>query len=268
MDPTETFQDPRQGMFLSRTVRGGGYLLRGYRFVFREHPELLRLCLAPLLINLLLFVGGAAALVYYWNDIIAWVWARPEGTLWQALWYVLYVFMAIIVLLMGYMLFFALQGVLSAPFNDLISERVEKLAFGLEPLPFEWGRFTRGLATSLFNELRKQSVYLLGMGALLLIKVLVPVAGPLIFLIGGFVLSANFFCYDFMDFSMARREMPWSAKMALMRGNRMLTLGFGAALAGAMAVPVLGSLTMPMAAVGGTLLFCDLDRAGSVDSVL
>ncbi len=242
--------------------------MRGYRFVFREHPTLLRLCVAPLIINLLLFVGLAAGLGYYWNDIIAWIWPRPDGAAWRALWYLLYGFMVIIVLLMGYMLFFALQGVLSAPFNDVISERVEKLAYGLEPPPFTVARFSKGIASAVFNEVRKQGVYLLAMGALLVLKILVPVVGPVLFLVGGFLVSANFFCYDFMDFSMARRELPWKAKMGLLRGNRSLTIGFGGLLAGAMAVPVLGSVTMPMAAVGGTLLFCDLHRAGALESVV
>ena len=257
--------DPREGLFTTRAARGAGYLGRGYRFVFSEHRELLQLCLIPLLINLVLFAGMAAGLVYYWGDIIHWIWPQPQAWAWKILWYVLYVFMVAMVLLMGYVLFFALQGILSAPFNDMISERVEQLAYGKALPPASAGRMARGVAVSLVHEARKQSIYVAGMGILLVIKLVVPVAGPVIFLVGGLLLSASFFCYDFMDFSMARRELSWTQKRKLLRANRFLTLGFGTAMAGAMAVPILSSVSMPMAAVGGTLLFCDLERAGALE---
>ncbi len=260
--------DPREGIFTTRAARGAGYLMRGYRFVFSEHRELIRLCMIPLLINLVLFAGAATGLVYYWGDIINWIWPQPEAWGWKILWYVLYVFMVAMVLLMGYVLFFAVQGILSAPFNDLLSERVEQLAYGKAPPPASAGRMARGVAVALAHEARKQGIYVLGMGALLVLKLVIPVAGPVIFLVGGFLLSASFFCYDFMDFSMARRELSWTQKRGLLRQNRFLTFGFGTIMAGAMAVPILSSVSMPMAAVGGTLLFCDLERAGALEDMV
>jgi CysZ protein len=260
--------DPRQGLAPTRALRGAGYLGRGYRFVFTDHRELLQLCLVPLLINLVIFTGAAVGLYIYWGDIIDWIWPRPDALGWKILWYVLYVFIVAMVLLMGYVLFFALQGILSAPFNDMLSERVEQLAYGKAPPPTTAGRLARGAAYSLACEARKQGLYVVGMGLLLVIKLLVPVAGPVIFLVGGFVLSASFFCYDFMDFSMARRELSWANKRAVLKQNRALTLGFGAMLAGAMAIPLVSSVSMPMAAVGGTLLFCDLEQAGALEDVL
>ena len=41
-----------------------------------------------------------------------------------------------LVLLLSYVAFFVVQAILSAPFNDLLSERVEQLAYGNEPPPF------------------------------------------------------------------------------------------------------------------------------------
>lgn len=262
------FIDPRQGLAPTRVLRGAGYLRRGYHFIFSEHRDLLKLCLIPLLINLAVFTVAAAGLYMYWGEIINWIWPRPDAWGWKILWYILYVFMVAMVLLMGYVLFFALQGILSAPFNDLISERVEQRAYGKAPPPTTAGRLARGVAASLVCEARKQGLYVLGMGLLLLIKLLIPVAGPVIFLVGGFLLSASFFCYDFMDFSMARRELSWAHKRAVLRENRALTLGFGAILAGAMAVPLVSSVSMPMAAVGGTLLFCDLEQAGALEKMV
>jgi CysZ protein len=219
----------------------------------------------PLLINVLVFSGVAVGLYYYYGDLVELIWARPDSWLYRALWYVLYVFILLLILLVAYAAFFVVQAALSAPFNDLLSERVEHLAFGREPPPFSWGRLGRGLVRALTHELSKLGVYVLIMGPLFLLNLVIPVVGPVVFLIGGFYATAIFFAYDFMDYSMDRREWPFRRKWSVVKQNRALTFGFGSSLALALLVPVLGLMSVPMAAVGGTLLFSDLDRAGAFE---
>jgi CysZ protein len=101
---------------------------------------------------------------------------------------------------------------------------------------------------------------------LVVASLLLPVVGHGLFLVGGVYLTAIFLGYDYMDFCMARREWSFSRKWRALKDNRALALGLGGGLALVMLVPILGLLSLPMAAVGGTLLFCDLERAGAFTS--
>ncbi|MCC6746416.1 MAG: EI24 domain-containing protein [Deltaproteobacteria bacterium] len=257
-------RDPRQGGAAVRFFRGFGYLFEAWGFVFGKHPGLVAYCLAPLVINLLAFGGAAVGLYYYYDDLVALIWARPSS--WRVIfWYLLYVFIFLAVMLLAYLGFFVVQAVLSAPFNDLLSERVEELAYDRPPPPFSVGRLLAGLGRTVLHELGKLGIYVSVMLPLFLLNLFVPVLGPVVFLCVGFYVTALFFAYDFMDYCMGRRAWRFGRKWAALKAHRALTLGFGSALAVALLVPVVGLLCVPMAAVGGTLLFCDLERVGAFD---
>lgn len=257
--------DPRTGSFIARFFRGAAYLLRAYRFVISEHRQLLKYCLLPFGLALLVALCTIVGFAIYGGDIIDYVWPKPDGTGWQVLWALLYVFFVLLVLLIAYVVFFIGQALLTAPFNDALSEQVEALAFGREPPPFSVGRVGRGAWMSVAHEAGKLVVYLVVMGALLVFKLVVPVVGTAVFLVGGFVLTSVFFAYDFMDLALARREWAFGRKWSLIRGNRALTLGFGAGIAALLLVPLVGTFSIPMAAVGGTLLVCDLEQVGAFE---
>jgi uncharacterized protein involved in cysteine biosynthesis len=63
---------------------------------------------------------------------------------------------------------------------------------------------------------------------------------------------------------MDRRQWGFKAKWTLLKANRALTFGFGAAVALMLMIPLVGLLCAPTAAVGGTLLFCDLEQGGAL----
>jgi CysZ protein len=255
--------DPREGGAVVRLFRGFGYLFQGWGFVFGQHPSLIKYCLAPLLINLVVFAAVAFGLYHYYGELVAWIWARPDSWLLRLLWYAMYIFILAAVVLLAYFTFFVVQSILSAPFNDLLSERVEALAFGREPPAFSSRRLLRDLGLTLLHELAKLSIYAAVMVPLFLVNLVVPVIGTALFAVGGGYMTAVFFAYDFLDYSMARRGWRFGRKWGTLRAHRALTLGFGGSLATALLVPVIGLLCVPMAAVGGTLLFCDLERAGA-----
>lgn len=259
--PASPSSDPRRGLFPIRLARGAGYLVSSVRFVLRDHPSLRRTCLAPLAINLLLFFVAAALLFAFGGRILEWIWPRPDNTWLLVLWTLLWIVAAAGVLLLYALLFFSIQALLAAPFNDILSERVEELAFGRAAAPFSLGRLGRGLVRSMTHELGKQGVYLTIIGFLFLLKLVIPLLGVLLFVVGGFLLSALFFCYEYMDLCMERRDWAFGDKWRFLRRHQALALGFGGTLALLMMVPVLGALALPMAAVGGTRLFCELERA-------
>jgi len=255
--------DPRTGSAIKRLFRGGGYLMRGWRFVFSEHPTLVGYCAAPVIIAIISISAVIALLSYYYSDLMGALWARPDTWYMITLWYVVMVFVFLLMLVLGYVAFFIMQTILSSPFNDILTERVEMLAIGKEPPPFTFARFTKGIAVTLVHTVVKLSIYIFFMVPLILIGWIVPVVGPVVSSVGGFIVTAYFGAYDQMDFAMARREWSFGRKIRVVSKNLSLSFGFGSSMAGVLLFPILGILFIPLAAVGGTLLFCDLERHGA-----
>ena len=251
--------DPRRGTAGTRLLRGAGYLARGWGFVFSRHPSLLRLFLLPVLINIVVFAGVAVGLYLHYGDIVNLIWVRPESWFFRTLWYLLYVFILLAVLLLAYFAFFVVQAMLAAPFNDLLSERTELLAYGKRAPSTGISVLIGGVGRSVTHEVAKLGIYVAMMVPLFVASLVIPVVGNLAYVCLGFYGSAVFFAYDFIDFCMARRQWSFRRKWAFLKQHRALTVGFGSALAGGLLIPVVGLLIPPVAAVGGTLLFCDLE---------
>ena len=253
--------DPAIGTAVTRVLRGTGYIFQGWR-TLNQHPGLLKYCIWPWLISVIAFGGVSVGFYFFYADIVNWIWSKPESWFMQGLWYLLYVFVLIVVVLMGYMVFFVLQGLLAAPFNDALSERVERLAYGqATPKPPSIAEVFGTMGSAVGHELIKLSIWIGLMIPTLLVN-FVPGVGAVVSSIGGFLITARFLAYDYLDFSMARRRWRFSEKWRVLRANRALTFGFGSGVALLLLVPVFGLLCLPMAAIGGTLLLCDLDQHG------
>jgi CysZ protein len=252
--------DPREGRALTRFARGGSYLGRGWRFVF-SNPRLLPYCLLPLLIAALLFVALVCLLIFHYGDLVNLFWARPASFFVRIFWYLFYVFIFLVVMLLSYAAFFVLQALLASPFNDLLSERVEELAAGRPPTPFSLERLASSVGRTLLHQAAKLGLYLSIMLPLLLLSLIIPVLGPLLLLFGGSTVTAFFLAWDTLEYAMDRRAWDLRRKWQLLGSNRALLLGLGGLLEAALLVPVLGLICLPVGAVGGTLLFIDLERA-------
>jgi CysZ protein len=254
--------DPREGGSLERRARGFGYLFKGWAFV-GKHTELVKFCLMPTLLTILTFIGVAVFFYYRYTWTVSLFWAKPDG--WTVVfWWVFYILFFFAAVVIGYILFFVVQSIITAPFNDMLSERVEQVAYGNQPKPFSWSFMLKGLGRTLGHELAKLGIYLIWILPMLLL-LFIPVIGTIAFTIGGFILTQRFLAYDHLDYCMARREWGFARKRATLKKHRALTSGFGSAVASMLLVPVIGLLSVPMAAVGGTLLFCDLEKVGALE---
>jgi CysZ protein len=254
--------DPQAGGAWSRFSRGLGYPFTGWRFV-RAHPELRRYCVIPILLNLLIVTTITMLLYHFYPDLVALIWKKPASVWLRVLWHILYVFMIGAALVVGFVLFYLLQGLLAAPFNDLISERTEQILAGHQPLPFSLRRFLRNLVVTVGHE----SLKFLMLGSILaalwlFCMIVLPGFGSLVFAVVGGAVSAFFLGYDYHDYALSRRRFRFGAKWKMLRANTAMTLGFGTSVAAMLLVPILGLFFPPFAAVGGTILCLDYERFG------
>jgi CysZ protein len=218
--------------------RGLAYPFRGLGFAF-EHPDVLRWFAAPLLLGIALIVGEYYALSWaihhyladasWWKVILAWISGLTAMVL----------------------LFVSLQGLLCIPFCDTIAKRTEAHVLGTAPPSAP----LTTLLISFGHALVRIVVYLIVLLALFIIGLFVP-----FMTIPCVLWTAAYVALDSFDYPTTRRRWTFGQKLALLRQHTGASLGFGVAAWLFALVPVLNLVVAPSAAVGGTLLFLDLQR--------
>jgi len=237
------------------------------RFVYFQHPALARYWLFPVLIT-----GGALLAVFYgagsyyddlggavwslfpqsWTDASGWV-----GGLLRVVHWIIELIAGILITLLGFILVLLLSSVVAAPFNDALSEAVERMLTGAPPPSFSLRRMTADLVRTVRLELLKVLVYLAVVGPMFLASFFIPGLGQIVSL-AGFVLTAVYLGIDYIDWPAARRNWSVGDRLAFTRRQIPAVAGFGLGVWVLLFIPLVNLLFMPAAVAGGTMLFLAL----------
>ncbi|MCM1972050.1 EI24 domain-containing protein [Streptomyces sp. G1] len=241
-----------------RDLAGGfGYLLAGQRWVLR-HGRWLGFGLLPGLVSLVLYAGALIGLGYGADDLTAW--ATPFADDWSSPWLGLFRgFLTALVFCLGLFLavitFTAVTLLVGQPFYESLSEQVDRTEGGEVP---ESGL---ALAQELWISAR-DSLRILGrvllFGILLFALGFVPVIGQTVVPVLGFCVSGFFLAQELTSVALMRRRVQLTEQLALLRGRRMMALGFGVPLVVSFLVPLVAVFLMPGAVAGATLMVRDL----------
>ena len=244
---------------------GLGLLGEGISFIRRERM-LWPLAIVPVLFATVL-VGGAVSAFWVRLDSIhdAWVSVLPlfEATAWWTwIWVGPGRFLLWVVGWLGVLAAFALSilaallvaNVLSAPFLDQLSVRVETIVGGGHPAAEQGvGDLLREALRSFASELQRLIFLVLVWGSLTSIGFVIPgahfITGPL--LVATTVLLLPL---DYAGFALDRRGVPFGARRRWLRGNLPTMTGFGGVAFLACLVPGLNLLILPALVTAGTLL--------------
>lgn len=253
-------------------ARGLSYALRGMRFVYFQHPRLARYWSFPILIT-----GAALVLVFYgagalFDDLGAVVWSVfPEswgeasgfvGALLTALRWFLSVVAAILFTLLGLVVVVVLSSIVAAPFNDALSEAVERIVTGGQAPPFSFKRLVGDIARTIRLEALKVLIYAAVVGPMFLASFFVPGIGQVISLI-GFAFTAIYLGVDYIDWPAARRDWSVADRVAFTRRQLAAIGGFGTGVWILLFIPLINLFFMPAAVAGGTMLFIAMNPVGT-----
>lgn len=236
---------------------GFGYLLKGQRWV-GQHGRWFGFGLLPGVITLVLYAAALVGLAYGADDFVDW--STPFADDWSSPWLgLLRNTLTVLVFAFGLFLavitFTAVTLLVGQPFYESLSEQVDRSEGGDVPesgLPL-W----RELWISARDSVRilvRVSLY----GIVLFALGFVPVAGQTVVPALGFCVSGYFLAEELTAVALQRRGKDLRARLALLRGRRMLVLGFGVPLTLAFLIPVVAVFLMPGAVAGATLLVRDL----------
>ena len=241
-----------------------GRLVHGASLVPRAAAWLsARRGLRPLVLlpALLTALGLGIGLVAFWPSaarLLSLAWAEPPGALgvlWTAARVAIY-------LLLLFVAAVALPSVVAAPVCDRLSARVEALELGEAPDGGGAGRVAAEAAVALWHAAAR--VAILAAGHLLLLALLLLPGPGVIYPAAAFLWSAVWLAFEQLDVAMSRHLHGFADVRAALRAVRPLSLGLGGVLAVLLIVPLANLFVLPLGAVAGTLLYCDLVRDGVI----
>ena len=180
----------------------------------------------------------------------------PAGDAWylHALRAAATVFFAGLTALVMIMAYSVTGAIITAPFNDALSEKVERLQGAVLPE-------RRGVHSIAIDGLRsivssfQLLAFVIVLQAAALLLNIIPVIGPLLYSVLSFWLWCFFLGMQSVDYSLERRRFSFHQKLQIAGRFRWLYFGFGAAVFVTAFIPVAGFMAMTLGAAGGARLW-------------
>lgn len=232
-------------------------LFQGMRYVFKGFSLITQkgirpFVAIPLLINILIFAGGvclAISQVDRWMEQLLPAWLNwLEWLLWPL--FILVIFFAI------FYTFTMIANLISAPFNALLAEQVEKHLNGLPVAEFQGFKSIPALITRTFRSEASKLWYMAKWAILLLLITIIPgvnIISPVAWTIFG----AWMLAIEYADYPMGNHDLYFKDELHTLKKHPTQALGFGWLLSLITAIPFLNFLVMPVGVAGGTALWVD-----------
>jgi CysZ protein len=233
-------------------------LARGTRLL--NKPGIRIYVIIPLAINLLLF----GALIWYGYSLfvpmVEWMMSFVPGFL-DFLEGFIWLFFGTLAALTVFFSFTPLANIVAAPFNALMSEKIEIHLTGKAPSSNL--SFAKMALDAIGSQLRKLVYIMLWALALFLIS-LIPVINliaPVLWVVfGSWLLSLEYF-----DYPMGNHDLVFDEEKRQLRERRGIALGFGGGVMVLTSIPIVNFITMPVAVAGATLLWVEQFQPNQID---
>lgn len=153
---------------------------------------------------------------------------------------------------MCYFIFTIFGGLITAPFNENISQIVEEAIIHKKPVSDL--SFWKDACISIKAEMQKLIFYFSFLIPILLFN-FIPVIGNIVSFITGLVFLFYFNALDFLDYPMTRRQFSFRLKLKIANSGGTLTYGFGCIAFLMMFLPLINVFFKPLLVVSGTALY-------------
>ncbi|MBU2893805.1 sulfate transporter CysZ [Colwellia sp. D2M02] len=232
------------------TSNGARYFFRGLELI--THKSLRKFVFIPLLINIMLFSTALYFMVleldHYMNVLLGWL---PSWLDWLSM--VLWPFAVLTILVVFSFIFSSAANWLAAPFNGLLSEKVEALLSGDKPP--EEGAFAviKDIPRTLKREASKLYYYLPRAIGFFIIMWFLPVIGQIIW----FLFVTWMMAIQYKDYPFDNHKVPFNEMKVALKQKQGLSYSFGATIAIFSMLPIINFIVMPVAICGATAIWVD-----------
>lgn len=229
---------------------GIDYFLMGFKLI--QTKGLKRFVFIPLLVNLLLF---SVAFYFIYLELELWLtkldaWV-PDWLNWLN--YLLWPLAIIAVLVAFSFVFNTLANWIAAPFNGLLSEKVEMHLTGQSLGPGGPMEIIKDIPRTLGREWKKLAYYLPRAIGFLLLFFLLPVAGQVLW----FLFTAWMMAIQYCDYPFDNHKIPFTRMRQQLGQDKAQSFGFGIMVTFFAMIPVINFLVMPVAICGATAMWVD-----------
>lgn len=229
---------------------GAGYFFQGFTLI--RTPGIRRFVFVPLMVNLILFSFAFYHLSSYISAAIVslenWL---PEGLIWLT--YFAEPLLYITALICFSFVFSTVANWIAAPFNGLLSEKIEQHLTGHS---IEGGSITdvlKDVPRTLSREWRKLVYYLPRALGFFLVLWIIPVFGQVIwFAFVAWMMAIQYCDYPFDNHKIGFNEMR--NKLAEHKGK---SFSFGLTVTLFAMIPIVNLVLMPVAICGATAMWVD-----------
>jgi len=229
---------------------GAAYFFKGFDLI--QKKGLKRFVFIPLFINLVLFSIAFYFLYlqldYYMAMFTQWL---PSWLDWLSV--VLWPFILIAVVVLFSFIFSTAANWIAAPFNGLLSEKVEAMLTG-EPSPEGgYSYIIKDIPRTVGREWTKLCYYVPRALGFLVIMLLLPIIGQIIW----FIFAAWMMAIQYKDYPFDNHKISFNEMKSVIKEKQGLSYGFGFTVAIFSLLPVINLIVMPVAICGATNLWVD-----------
>jgi CysZ protein len=232
---------------------GVGFLFRGLGMYARS-PRLMFLGLIPAVISFVLLIGALAAMLYFVDDVVAWI--TPFADNWSDALRGGFRLLAMIGIvaawvILSILLFAALTLLIGQPFYEAISKRVEDRLGGV-PNEIDVS-FWKTLPRTVVDSIRL-AILAAVFAVMVFLIGLIPVVGAIVGPVVGATLGGWVLALELTGVPFERRGLRYRDRKHMLKQRRPMAIGFGAATFICFLIPLGAVLVMPAAVAGATLL--------------
>lgn len=237
---------------------GAGYFIKGFELI--RTPGIRRFVFIPLTVNLILF---ASAFYYMFLQLESYMLTIEDwlGDSFAWLSSFIWPLAVLFVLVIFSFIFSSVANWLAAPFNGLLSEKVEALLTGK---PLNDGSaldVVKDIPRTLGREVSKLGYYLPRAIGFFLLYWILPVIGQVLW----FLFLAWMMAVQYKDYPFDNHKIDFTTMRHALKQRQGLSYSFGITTAIFSMVPFINLVVMPVAICGATALWVDHYREDFVD---
>ena len=241
---------PQKAKFSPIDHSGASYFFKGFSLI--RQKGIRRFVFIPLAINALLF-SFAFYFVYlelstYMESIMSWL---PSWLDWLSV--VLWPLAVITILVIFSFIFSTVANWLAAPFNGLLSEKMEAILSGNDAPKGSMLDIVKDIPRTLSREWQKLAYYLPRAIGFFIIMWLLPVVGQIIW----FLFIAWMMAIQYKDYPFDNHKVPFATMKQMLKQKQGISYSFGITVALFSMIPIVNLVVMPVAICGATAIWVD-----------
>ena len=220
--------------------------------ILKKDRVILPLAFIPIVMGALIYLllGG-----WIYGDVLGtgmeWMESHLGEGLGETIRYVLATLISVVMFFFVSWTFVLIVSLLAAPFNDMISTRVERVLGGHErsSLDKSLKKMAKGILGIVLNEIKK-IVFIIILGFFAFVLSIFPILSPISLMISALLMAVNF-----IDYSWSRHQMDFGECLAHLKSSFFVYSISGGLFMVLLSIPVINLFSLPLAVIYFTILF-------------